>query len=97
MAELSLRPGEAGPRQRRARQAGTLLWNCSGNAYLWLSQKVAVSERPQTLMGTFSNELIPVLKLITALITCLLQMAHWAQRRQGLAENHSVCRWWGRK
>lgn len=41
-------------------------------------------------MGAFSNELITVFKLITALITCLLQMATWAQRKHGAGQTPQI-------
>lgn len=48
-------------------------------------------------MGSFWNELIPVSKLITALIICVLQTQTGHRQGKGLARNHRVSQWQGRK
>lgn len=48
-------------------------------------------------MGSFPNDLIAVFRLITALMTCLLQMARWAREGKWLAPNHRVHQQQGQK
>lgn len=60
------------------------VWKCFFLAILGVSPFPSCT---RSWMGSFSNELITVSKLITALITCLPQMANWAQRRQVAGPN----------